>query len=93
MQVFSTAADLNDRKNYEQALYKELKPISESFQEEALRINGLNRSRLCVEGELPEIAMTEASRWVKTRVKRLLFCMDRWAMSLYGLHPVSQTPS
>ena len=52
-------------RDYEQVLYKELKPISERFQEEALRINGLDRSRLCREGENPENAMTEASRWIR----------------------------
>jgi hypothetical protein len=28
-------------------------------------VNGLDRSRLCLEGEPPEIAMTEACRWTK----------------------------
>ena len=51
---------------YDRILYKELKPISESFQEEALRINGLDRSRLILDGEDPHRAMTEACRWVKT---------------------------
>ena len=51
--------------NYRQQLYKELKPISENFEAEALRVNGLDRARLCLEGESPEIAMTEACRWVK----------------------------
>jgi 3' exoribonuclease, RNase T-like len=51
--------------NYQRALYKELKPISDEFEPEALRVNGLNRPRLCLEGELPAKAMTEASRWVK----------------------------
>lgn len=50
---------------YHQTIYKELKPISNDFQEEALQINRLNRSRLCLEGESPELAMTDASRWVK----------------------------
>jgi len=50
--------------NYAQTLYKELRPISENFQPEALQINGLDRRRLCLEGEPPEKAMTEASRWV-----------------------------
>ena len=53
-------------RNYDLVLYKELKPISENFQEEALRVNGLDRSRLCLEGESPQSAMTEACRWVKT---------------------------
>lgn len=50
--------------SYDEKLYKEIKPISDVFQAEALRINGLDRNRLCVEGELPEQAMTETSRWV-----------------------------
>ena len=50
--------------NYEQALYRELKPISEDFQPEALRVNGLDRKRLCVEGQSPANAMAEASGWV-----------------------------
>src|ERR1041385_3548307 len=52
--------------NYERSFYRELKPISDDFQEEALRINGLDRHRLCLEGMSPTQAMTEASEWVKT---------------------------
>ncbi len=51
--------------NYDQTFYKELKPISEDFEIEALRVNGLDRTRLCAEGESPDRAMTEACRWVK----------------------------
>ena len=51
--------------NYEQTFYKELRPISENFELEALRVNGLDIERLCLEGESPEKAMTEACRWVK----------------------------
>jgi hypothetical protein len=50
---------------YDQSLYKELKPISENYEPEALRVNGLDRWRLSREGESPEKAMTETSRWVK----------------------------
>lgn len=50
---------------YEQTFYKEIRPISETFDPEALRVNGLDRRRLCLEGESPEKAMTEACRWVK----------------------------
>jgi hypothetical protein len=50
--------------SYDQTLYKELRPISEDFQPEALSVNGLDRRRLCLEGDAPEIAMTEACRWV-----------------------------
>lgn len=52
--------------DYTLSLYKELKPISEDFEPEALRINGLDRARLCREGVSPERAMTEAYRWVET---------------------------
>jgi hypothetical protein len=55
---------------YEQTLYKELTPISDDFQPEALRVNGLDRRRLCLEGESPESAMTEAGRWVKRNAGR-----------------------
>jgi hypothetical protein len=51
---------------YDVTLYKELKPISDNFQEEALRINGLDRNRLMLEGESPDKAMTEVSRWIKS---------------------------
>jgi hypothetical protein len=51
--------------NYDQIFYKELRPISENFQGEALRVNGLDRGRLCVEGESPDKAMREAHQWVK----------------------------
>ena len=51
-------------KNYERYFYQELKPISNQFQEEALKVNGLDRDRLIREGLSPEHAMTDASRWV-----------------------------
>jgi hypothetical protein len=47
------------------AFYHELKPISTSFQEEALRVNGLDRARLVRAGQAPEQVMTEASAWVR----------------------------
>lgn len=48
-----------------QTFYAELKPISEKYEIEALQVNGLNRERLCTEGQSPEEAMTNAARWVK----------------------------
>lgn len=51
--------------DYKLRFYKELKPISENFEPEALRINGLDRARLCRDGESPESAMTQAYGWVK----------------------------
>ena len=50
--------------NYDQVFYRELRPISESFQREALEVNGLDRARLCVEGMPPERAMAEAFDWI-----------------------------
>lgn len=52
--------------DYKQTFYRELRPISENFQPEALRVNGLDRDRLLREGEAPELVMTEASRWIKS---------------------------
>ncbi len=52
--------------SYDQKFYRELKPISDEFEPEALRINGLDRRRLCLEGKPPEKAMTEACEWVKS---------------------------
>jgi hypothetical protein len=50
---------------YEHVFYRELRPISEKFQQEALRVNGLNRERLVAEGTFPQTAMVEAGRWIK----------------------------
>jgi hypothetical protein len=50
--------------NYDRVFYRELKPISDNFQREALAVNGLDRDRLRVEGVTPRIAMTEAFNWV-----------------------------
>lgn len=50
----------------DRAFYKELRPISQSFDAEALRVNGLDRDRLCREGEPPDVAMTAASQWVQS---------------------------
>ncbi len=52
-------------KDYGQTFYRELKPISESFEAEALRVNGLSREKLTREGELPERVMTDATRWIR----------------------------
>lgn len=45
-------------------LYRELRPISETFQPEALEVNGLDRDRLVAEGADPAAAMDEAAAWV-----------------------------
>lgn len=49
---------------FDSYIYKELRPISDVFQAEALAVNGLDRSRLCQEGDVPNDAMTSAARWV-----------------------------
>lgn len=48
--------------------YRELKPISEEFQLEALKVNGLDREFLKIKGQAPERAMDEASAWVRNLV-------------------------
>src|SRR5688572_26139315 len=47
--------------NYEAHFYSELRPISDRFEAEALRVNGLDRTRLLSEGSDPHEAMTRAS--------------------------------
>lgn len=44
--------------------YTELQPIGTEFEEEALRVNGLNRSQLVAEGRDPHSAMKSAAEWV-----------------------------
>jgi hypothetical protein len=51
--------------DYDRTFYRELKPISDQFEDEALRVNQLDRHRLCLEGANPETAMSEAYQWVK----------------------------
>jgi DNA polymerase III epsilon subunit-like protein len=48
----------------EQTFYREVRPISEEYEPEALAVNGLDRERLLREGTAPEQAMAEASDWV-----------------------------
>lgn len=52
--------------SYERIFYRELKPISNAFQKEALDVNGLDRDRLCIEGMVPQQAMTEAFHWINS---------------------------
>jgi len=51
--------------NFDQSFYRELRPISDEFQIDALRVNGLDRDRLLREGASPATAMTEAAQWVR----------------------------
>lgn len=50
---------------YDTFFYRELRPISNDFQVDALTVNSLDREKLCYEGQSPEAAMTEASSWIK----------------------------
>ncbi len=50
--------------NYQQSFYRELRPISNEFEDEALKINGLDRERLIREGDAPSVAMSEAAQWI-----------------------------
>lgn len=51
---------------YDTVFYRELRPISEEFQPEALRINGLDRNKLIQTGSPAETAMDEAAEWIRT---------------------------
>jgi DNA polymerase III alpha subunit (gram-positive type) len=50
----------------EQTFYRELRPISDQYEDEALAVNGLDRDRLLREGMAPEQAMEEAAAWVRS---------------------------
>jgi len=47
-----------------QTFYRELKPISDRFERDALAVNGLDRDRLAIEGADPTAAMEQAAAWV-----------------------------
>jgi len=51
--------------DYQTHFYRELKPISKEFEQEALDVNGLDRELLLRTGMPPEQAMTEANEWVR----------------------------
>lgn len=51
--------------SYEHSFYRELKPISVNYDQEALAINGLDRDALIVRGAEPSLVMTEAAQWIR----------------------------
>lgn len=53
-------------RDYSKRFYVELRPISENFEREALQVNGLDRTRLMLNGVSPEVAMTDAAEWVNS---------------------------
>jgi hypothetical protein len=48
----------------DRTFYRELRPISDQYQDEALAVNGLNREQLLRDGMPPDQAMEEAATWV-----------------------------
>ena len=70
--VFAGSYDgkkFNRPQDYSQCFYRELRPISDSFEQEALDINGLDRKNLIANGSDPKIAMLEAFNWVRSICK------------------------
>jgi hypothetical protein len=55
----------NRPKSYTDHFYSELRPISSEFQDEALKVNGLDREKLIISGTRPEAAMEAAYTWIK----------------------------
>ncbi|WP_206018354.1 3'-5' exonuclease [Roseovarius nitratireducens] len=47
-----------------ETFYIELSPISDTYENEALHVNGLDRNRLLREGVHPEHAMSRAADWI-----------------------------
>ena len=53
-------------KTLDKAFYRELQPIPDQFQDEALRVNGLDCAWVCKTGKPPAAAMNDASEWVRS---------------------------
>jgi hypothetical protein len=53
--------------SYDDSFYRELTPISETYEPAALAVNGLDRERLLCEGGDPAQVMSEAAEWVRVR--------------------------
>lgn len=52
--------------SFDTSFYRELRPISNEFEPEALKVNGIDRARLCRDGDAPEVAMTAAGVWIRS---------------------------
>jgi len=52
--------------SYDDVFYRELRPISSEFEDEALAVNGLDRNRLVREGAEPSAAMNDAAAWIRS---------------------------
>ncbi len=55
--------------NLDQTFYAELKPVTASFDPEALAVSGLSRERLMLEGRDPAEAMRACAAWVDERAQ------------------------
>lgn len=64
--LFDGERFMRPSKEEQQTLYIELQPISDRFEVEALRVNGLDREALAHRGERPEDAMRTADHWVRS---------------------------
>lgn len=53
--------------NYDDVFEVDLRPISQEFDQEALDVNGIDRSALLTSGLEPAVAMTRAARWIQER--------------------------
>ncbi|MEM7448484.1 MAG: 3'-5' exoribonuclease [Myxococcota bacterium] len=51
--------------SYDVSFYSELQPISTRYEEEALKINGLDREKLARQGASPQDAMEAAAVWIR----------------------------
>jgi DNA polymerase III epsilon subunit-like protein len=63
--MLSLGAATVEEPEKQKTFYMEFQPISESFVEEAMRVNGLDRERLKREGAAPSVAMKIFSQWVQ----------------------------
>lgn len=52
--------------NYDTSIYKEIRPISDLYEREALQVNGLDRDDLLCTGTDSKLAMEETFDWVKS---------------------------
>lgn len=53
---------------YNHSFYRELRPIYDEYEPEAMQVNGLDRDYLLLHGEEPIIAMVEAATWIENTV-------------------------
>lgn len=57
--------DFRPRLSENLTFYRELVPVFDRYESEALAVNGLDRNRLLVEGGDPVAVMADAARWIR----------------------------